>query len=251
MNIQLLKENLHTKFIGQRIEYFEEINSTNEYAMEIASNISTPEGTVVIANYQTAGKGRRGRTWSSPPESSILTSIILRPPKTTAVPFKYTAMSSLAVVKALGSSYNINTGIKWPNDIYLNNMKLGGILVEQGSTKSGDIFFVIGIGINVNIKNFPSEIQNTATSLQIEYGKEFKKEKILAEIYNFLEEYYTNQNFFSEWKDRNIIIGKQIRVTTDCSEFDAHCLDTGEKGELIIQNGKIMKLFAGDVTIRF
>ncbi|MFA4828689.1 MAG: biotin--[acetyl-CoA-carboxylase] ligase, partial [Thermodesulfovibrionales bacterium] len=156
--------------IGREIIFFESIGSTNTAALELAEK-GAPHGTVVIADRQTKGKGRLGRTWVSPPKKNIYMSVILRPeiePKDATL---LTIMTAVSCAKGVMKSTGLKAEIKWPNDLMISSKKLGGILTEMKSDPDGIVFAVIGIGINVNSKtknDFPPDIRGIATSIREE-----------------------------------------------------------------------------------
>ncbi len=177
-NDKTISQNLNTKIFGQKIFFFKSIKSTMDYAKKLAEK-GEPEGTVVIADYQSHGRGRFGRIWKAEPEKNILMSVILRP----TIPLdKFGILSfltSISVAEAIEKNVDVKITTKWPNDLLINGKKFCGILLEASITVESGDFVIIGIGINVNQENFPKEIQDYATSLYIETGK------LLIELLSF------------------------------------------------------------------
>lgn len=184
LSIKIIQEYLTGNWIGREIKYFSEINSSNLKAWDLISQ-GVPAGTLVITDKQTAGRGRANRTWISS-GSGLTFTIILFPQIKAGNVGIYPLLAGITLVEAL-SVFKIKTKLKWPNDIIMNGKKLGGILCE--SKLSGSIInqLIMGIGININDRKFPAKLQDRSTSLFIETGLNFEREKILAEFLNKLE----------------------------------------------------------------
>lgn len=172
---------LNTKIIGRRVYTYEEIGSTNDIAWDTALK-GEPEGSVVFAESQTKGRGRQGRKWYSPGRKGLWFSVILRPNLTPNYAAIITAMSAAACSGAIAKYTGQNVWIKWPNDLYINNKKVGGILTELNTELDEIKFVILGIGINVNMDNFPDNI--TATSLFC------SRIGLAKELLVFLDHYY-------------------------------------------------------------
>ncbi len=163
---ELVLPNLQTKVVGKTLHCFDSIDSTNRRAKQLAGS-GAPDGTVVVAEHQTGGRGRLSRSWEAPPHSCILCSIIFRPALQPEDLFRLTMMASIAVVDALRATAEIRAGIKWPNDVYAGDKKICGILTETECTAQAVQYAVVGIGINVNWNlTGHSELGGSATSLQ-------------------------------------------------------------------------------------
>ncbi|HOA40887.1 MAG TPA: biotin--[acetyl-CoA-carboxylase] ligase [Halanaerobiales bacterium] len=252
--------------IGSRLIFFDRIESTNLKAKELAKE-GYPSGTVVVADEQTAGRGRLGRNWYSPGGTGLWLSIILRPdlPAPDA-PF-LTVIASLAVLEALeslggkeeiGRKGQVNKGleIKWPNDILLEGKKLAGILTELSLSRKIN-YVVVGIGINVNQDFFPAELNNIATSLKIKYKKDQDRLEILKKLLVSIEKYYyrlLNQEgsqLIGEWKERMNIIGKEVNIHDNEKVYQGRVLDIAERGELLLESqGEVLRFWVGDVSLR-
>jgi BirA family biotin operon repressor/biotin-[acetyl-CoA-carboxylase] ligase len=205
LNIESIKEELHTETFGNNLHIFSDINSTNTYAMQLASQ-GAPEGTTVIADYQSAGKGRMGRKWISDHSMNILMSFVLRPEFDMESVNIITYMTANIVISAVqlhlieNNINNLQLYMKWPNDILVNNRKIAGILTESCIRNRKIEHIVVGIGLNVN-QNFTdldNNLRNTSTSLYHETNKVFKREKIIVKIIEQYEKVYY-QLASSDW----------------------------------------------------
>ena len=213
-----IKEYLNTEFIGRKIYYFDTLESTNNYAKEIA--IEEAEGTTIVAEEQTKGKGRLGRTWLSPKGKGIYFSVILKPKFSPMEVAKITLLGAAAVNRAL-DDLGIKSSIKWPNDIVIGGRKVCGILTEMSSELSMINYVVMGIGINANFDqaDIPLELQDKATSLKLKNGKNINRRELLAAILNHLEDLYLKFNIDKDLseaikvcRDKSAVIGKDIKI---------------------------------------
>ncbi|MEQ2128828.1 biotin--[acetyl-CoA-carboxylase] ligase [Caldanaerobacter subterraneus] len=247
---------LNTKFIGRNYIHKESLSSTNDMAKELAYKV--PDGTVIVAEEQTKGRGRMGRSWFSEKSSCILTSVILkpqiRPEKTVAL----TQVAALTVVKAIEEVCSVKTKIKWPNDIILNSKKVCGILTEMSSEIDVVNYIVIGIGINVNCTEFPDDLKEKATSLQLELEKPVDRKKLLASLLNNLEIYYKEyeEKGFESLRplilENSITIGKEVRVIYTDREIRGQAIAIDKEGKLVIktEKGEEIALLSGEVSVR-
>ena len=240
-------------------EYFNEIDSTNRYLKELAAT-GAPEGTVIIANRQTAGRGRLGRSFFSPEDKGIYMSILLRPELELQRSVLITSMAAVAVAGAIEAVSGTTAQIKWVNDIFVNKKKTCGILTEAGiDAQKGTLeYAVLGIGVNVGTMEFPEELKEIATSVSNECGFEVEKEVLIEEILKQLEQWYPTLwtgEFLEESKQRSILLGKEILVVdthTEGGSYTAMAVDMDELGHLIIErNGGREILNSGEVSIRF
>lgn len=249
---------LKTQFIGRNIHYFQSLSSTNIKAKEIALN--EPEGTVIIAEEQTKGKGRLGRDWASPKGKGIWMSIILKPNLEPTEVAKLTLIGAAAIHQGL-KDISVDSYIKWPNDIIIANKKVCGILTEMSCELNIINYCIMGIGINVNleVEDFPKELENKATSLKILTGKKINRKLLLGNILNHFEKLYIP---FREEGDisksieisraNSLLIGKDIRIIRGNNEKKGKALDIDNRGQLIVEleNGNIEEIFSGEVSIR-
>ena len=240
-------------------QYFEELDSTNRYLKELAVQ-GAPEGTVIIANRQSAGRGRLGRTFFSPGEKGIYMSILLRPDISLERAVLITSMAAVAVARAIEHVGGIEAKIKWVNDIFLNRKKVCGILTEAGINAEKGIleYAVLGIGVNVGEMEFPEELKEIATSVSNECGVPVSKDALIDAILLELENWYPtlfDGNFLEESRKRSILLGKEILVideTVPEGSYPAKAVDINELGNLLIErNGSRMVLNSGEVSIRF
>ena len=160
------------------MHHFETLDSTNDLAKELAAQ-GAPEGTVVVAETQTGGRGRLGREWNSPPGVGLYVSLVLRPMLPPMELPQITLTTAVAVVRAVRRVTGVAPGIKWPNDLLLNGKKLGGILTEMETESDRIRHVVVGLGLNVNNPAFPPELAATATSLALATGRAFSRVQLL------------------------------------------------------------------------
>lgn len=252
-----IRENLCTNEVGRNIVYFESVDSTNRAARELADK-DAGGGTVVVAEKQTAGKGRLGREWHSPFRTGIWMSVILRPEIAPVDAPKITLAVATAVAKALAEETGLNPGIKWPNDILLNGKKVCGILTEMKADMDRIHYVIVGMGINVNDMEFPEGLRETATSLFLEAVKSFSRPLITAAVLNQLEPVYFSliQKGFGEirgdWKKYSVNLGREVMVNTIKETIEGVATDIDQDGLLLVKkaDGSIQKITAGDVTMR-
>ena len=249
---------LATAWLGRNIAYFSSTGSTNDEAKKLATE-GKPAGTVVLAEEQTAGRGRLAREWVSPAGTGIWLSVILRPRFLPQEAPKFTLLAAVAVNRAIINCTGINTGIKWPNDIVYNNKKIAGILTEMNAEMDGINYIVLGIGINVNLQSddFPADIHSIATSLSMLKGSCLSRVKLLAEVLWQLERLYEEVccdgfgRIFDEWRRMTVTLGQMIDVTMTERKFCGLAIDIDDTGALLVETdyGKECVL-AGDVKIR-
>ncbi len=251
---------LNTKFLGRNLIHYESIDSTNIKAKEIARE-GCSDGTVVISEYQSSGKGRLGRQWVSPKGKGIWMSIILKPDVDPSFASKITLIGAASVLKAMNNLGINNCSIKWPNDIVINNKKVSGILTEMSAELTRINHIVIGIGINVNIdvEDFSEELKSIATSLKIEKNKSIDRKMLLAEVLNSFEPYYEEfihnghiPSTIDLCRENSILLQKEIQCIRGNSIFRAKAIDISDNGELIVElpDGKIEHIVSGEVSIR-
>lgn len=249
---------INTKFVGREVIVYDEIDSTNNDAKKQAENGAT-EGTLIISDMQSAGKGRRGRVWSSPKNSGIFMTLILRPDMQPVKASQLTLVAGMAVRSAIRQTCGVEALIKWPNDMVYDGKKICGILTEMSADPDMINYVVIGIGINVNIENFPKEISNTATSLSLICGKKLDRNEIIAAFCNEFERYY---NIFMKTKDMSglveeynsvlVSMNKEIRVLDPREEYTGTSVGIDENGELkvLMKDGLVRQVMSGEVSVR-
>ena len=230
--------------------YFEETDSTNVQAKALGQ-AGASHGTLIIAEQQSAGRGRRGRSWESPAGSSIYMTLLLKPEFEPVKAPMLTLVMAVSVADGIREATGLETSIKWPNDIVLNGFN---------TTNVTDInYVVIGVGINVNQETFPVELEQTATSLKNESGKTFSRAEIIASIMEKFEKYY---KIFLEKEDlsgiqefyNSILInrGREVRILEPGNEYNAFAVGINEAGELLVDtaDGVQKNIYAGEVSVR-
>ena len=248
-----ITSNLGTHFIGQRILYYPSLPSTMVVAKQEAQS-GAVEGTVVIADEQTAGRGRIKRIWLSP-KGSIALSIILYP--SVANLSSLIMLASLAVVHSIEAVTSLRPQVKWPNDVLVNNRKVCGILIESSVRRNIVDYAVIGIGINVNLKlsDF-SEIPSTATSLSDELGRNIPRLSIIRRLLVEMERLYlasqTGESIYEEWRNSLVTLGKRVRVKSGKTIYSGVAESVARDGSLLLRhsNGNLSRIVAGDATLR-
>lgn len=184
-----IESRLASDCLCRRVECLETVDSTNTRAKQLAE-LGEPEGTLVVAEEQTAGKGRRGRGWASEPGIGIWMSLILRPQLKPQQAASVTLVAAMAVAKGIRECCGLETGIKWPNDVVINGKKVCGILTETSSEPDYIHYAVPGIGINANTPEFPEELRDRATSIYLETGKKTDRNALIAAVMNAFSDYY-------------------------------------------------------------
>lgn len=250
---ELITDKLPTRFVGQRVLYYPSVTSTMDVAREEARG-KAPEGTVVIAGEQSAGKGRIKRVWLSP-KGSIALSIILYPDVKS---LSYLVMlASLAVVHAIEELTRLKLGIKWPNDVLINKRKVCGILVESDVRQGKVNYAIIGIGINVNNRMVDCpDLTPIATSLRDETGKEISRVKLVRQLLVEMEKFYLTlpegEQIYNKWRHRLVTLGKRVRVQSGQTALDGITESVDEDGALLLRHsdGRITRIIAGDVNLR-
>lgn len=253
-----IKSLLHTDWVAKEVLYFDTIDSTNTKAQELAEK-GYPSGTLVVADKQESGKGRRGRSWVSPSGTGIFMTLMIKPDINPNNASMLTLVAALAVAKAITSVTGEEALIKWPNDIVVNGKKVCGILTEMNAQFDYINHIVVGIGINVHNESFPEEISQMASSLMIEAGgKRFHRAQIIAETMSYFEQYYDT---FLKTQDLSALVreydellvnrNKSVRVLDPKEPFDGKAMGITPKGELIVDTWESRKLVSsGEVSVR-
>ena len=253
-----IKSLMHTEWVAKEVLYFDTIDSTNIEAQELAEK-GYPSGTLVVADKQESGKGRRGRSWVSPSGTGIFMTLMIKPDINPNNASMLTLVAALAVAKAITSVTGEEALIKWPNDIVVNGKKVCGILTEMNAQFDYINHIVVGIGINVHNESFPEEISQMASSLMIEAGgKRFHRAQIIAETMSYFEQYYDT---FLKTQDLSALVreydellvnrNKSVRVLDPKEPFDGKAMGITPKGELIVDTWESRKLVSsGEVSVR-
>jgi BirA family biotin operon repressor/biotin-[acetyl-CoA-carboxylase] ligase len=248
-------QGLKTRFLRGPVHHFETLDSTNDFAKELASR-EAPEGTVVVAETQTGGRGRLGREWNSPPGVGLYVSLVLRPMLPPMELPQITLTTAVAVVRAIRRVTGVAPGIKWPNDLLVNGKKLGGILTEMETESDRIRHVVIGLGLNVNNPDFPPELAETATSLSQAVGGTLSRVDLLKawlEEFEALYERFLNQGFpeiLAEWKRHTVTLGRAVTVRQGPREISGQAVDVAPDGTLLIYTpgGEIVRVTSGEIT---
>lgn len=248
---------LKTKYIGKNLSHFESINSTNLKAKELASTCHN--GTIIVSEEQTAGRGRLGRDWLSPRAKGIWMSVILKPEIPPMEAYKVTIIAAAAVHSALLEN-GISTLIKWPNDIVAEGKKICGILTEMNAELNSIHSLIIGIGLNVNgnLSDIPDELRDKASSLKILAKKNFCRKTILASILNHLEPLYDDfintgsiETSLTICRKYSAVINKDVLLIEGNKSSKVKVIDISSEGHLIIEDGaRKREIISGEVSLR-
>lgn len=243
---------------NKKIIYYKQLDSTNTEVARLAAK-GASQGTVVVADAQTAGKGRRGRGWESPAGENIYMSILLRPDCVPDRAPMLTLVMAYSVAKVLKEFGFVDVQIKWPNDLVLSGKKICGILTEMQLKGSEIDYVVVGVGINVNTNEFPQELKETATSLYLQSGRVSDRQMMVESIVEFFGKAYSqflktqNLSFLrNEYNDMLVNVGKEVRVLEPGNEYTAYAQGINSEGELLVQTkeGEEKFIYAGEVSVR-
>jgi BirA family biotin operon repressor/biotin-[acetyl-CoA-carboxylase] ligase len=249
-----LKYELKTRVVGNKIYSYKEVPSTNNTAYSLASS-GEKEGAVIIAEYQTRGRGRLGRKWVSPRGKGAYLSIILRPDILPREVSFITLCSSLAVAKTIREQVGLAAFIKWPNDILIDQKKTGGILTELNGETDKINFVIVGIGININTKR--ELLPEGATSLSVEKGEEISRLRFVKALLENLDKYYKIFNngkieyIRKEYKKLSAILDRPVQINYHNQLISGHAVDVDKEGALILRvdSGFCERVLAGDVEM--
>jgi BirA family biotin operon repressor/biotin-[acetyl-CoA-carboxylase] ligase len=254
LSLNALQALLETVFVGRCAVYQTSVTSTMDLARQEAEG-SAPDGTLVVADEQTQGQGRRGRRWVSPPGGNIYATIILRPG-----PWDLRSLgmvAPLAVCEAVDAVADVRSVIKWPNDLLIEGRKVGGVLIDTRLSGDEVEYALVGVGINVNFD--PSrheEIREMATSLALELGREVSREALLAAFLNRFERLYltarSDESVYEAWKARLETLGRRVEVRLGDRIEEGIAEDVDAEGNLLLrrEDNSIVVLAAGDVTLQ-
>ena len=247
---------LTSKYMGHNIHFYEEVESTNDTAKKFVDD--AVEGTVIIAEHQTAGRTRKRAEWISP-KGGIYMTIILRPEVTLLEASKLTIVTGVAIAKTLYDKFNINVGIKWPNDLLIGSKKISGILTEAVTDKDRLKAVLVGIGVDVNIKDedIPEEIQKIVTSVKKETQIEFNRAAIMKEFFAIFEELYDDfkkgnfKEIVSEWRRLSSTTGNRVKVYNHGKAITGDAVGITNNGALIVEtdDGKLEKIISGECKL--
>lgn len=255
-NETTIADQIHTKWAGKTVHFAREIDSTNLWIKRLAKE-GAPEGTLALAEFQSAGRGRLGRSWEVPEGTSVMMSILLRPKFEPQYAPTLTLVMGMAVAKAV-KSLGFDVSIKWPNDVVVSHKKICGILTEMGVRDGKIDYAVIGVGINVNIKEFPEEMADKATSLYLESGREFDRSQIPGLVMEAFEEYYEKfaetcdlSGLKEEYESILANYNQPVRVLAK-EPYEGVARGITDGGELLVEktDGTIVAVSAGEVSVR-
>lgn len=259
MEVRTLRSKTSTAVIGSTILYFDEIDSTSTHAKQLAME-GAADGTVVIADFQTAGRGRMGRSFQSPKGKGLYLSILLRPDVPAEQMTAITALAGIAVCDAVEAVCGVRPGLKWPNDPVMGRKKVCGILTEAVTDPNGKTAVVLGIGINVlqTEADFPPELRSLATSVFAETGCSVSREELTKILLERLEQAYDvlKTGEWSDWTEAYrkgcVHLGRQIRLIGPTSEETAVALDVDKAFGLIVagEDGMIWTVRTGEISVR-
>lgn len=247
-----ISRNLHTKFIGKKIHYFDYLSSTMDLAMQLGMQ-GAADGELILAEAQTKGRGRLGRNWFSPKYKGIYLSLILRPKLEPAVSPILTLLSAVSICEAVKNVVGLDAQIKWPNDVFIHNKKFSGILTEMNAEVDKVNFVVIGIGLNVN--NDKKSLIAQATSLKEQLGHPISRLALLQDLLRRIEGDYLlledkgSKVIIDKWRNFSSTLGKHVKVYCQNKHIEGSAVDIDTDGSLLIRkaSGIIRKVSSGDV----
>ncbi len=255
---QEIQSYLKTAWLGRTLYAADSVDSTNNQIKRLAEN-GAPHGTVVIADEQTCGKGRRGRTWVTPKRAAIALSKLLRPAMDPERASMLTLVEGLSVAQAIRSLYGLEALIKWPNDVVLSGKKVCGILTEMSAEVDYISYIVIGIGINTNLDRFPQELADRATSLQLELGRPVRRAPLVAAILSAFEGNYEKfcrtwnlQELLDDYQDILVNRDAAVQVEDARKTFTGIARGIDSWGRLLVESdsGGTVLVYAGEVSVR-
>lgn len=252
----MLRQRLKGSLFGKRIYHFFKTDSTNRVALELG-HADEPEGAVVLAEEQTAGKGRAGRTWHSERAAGIYVTLLLRPKLAPVQAPLLTMTAGLSTHAAIQEQTGLAVDLKWPNDLLIRGKKVGGILTEMHAEPAQVRFVIVGIGLNVNQEEFPGDLGQTATSLRVEAGKQLSRLELLVRLLREFENDYNRlvREGVASVTERfeatsSFARGKRVQVTNGAGTFTGITAGLGPEGLLQVRkdDGQVVTVIAGDVA---
>lgn len=253
-----LESSMDSDWAGSNLVYYDSTDSTNNRARQLAEE-GAPHGTLVVADSQTAGKGRRGRHWEAPDGTGIWMTLILRPDMEPQSASMLTLVAAMAVAEAIRHITGLEAVIKWPNDIVCNGKKAVGILTEMSTEAEWIRYVIVGIGINVNMEAFPGDLGQTATSLKLELGCSVKRSPLIGAVMKAFEKYYAMfeadgdlsgmVDTYNAWSAN---AGRQVRVLDPAGEYRGEALGIDSQGALLVKcsEGEVKSVISGEVSVR-
>ena len=248
-----ITKGLGTRFIGQRVLYYPSVTSTMVAARQEAQQ-GAAEGTVILADEQTAGKGRMKRVWLSP-KGNIAMSVILYPGLANLP--SLIMLASLAVLHGIKTATGLKSQIKWPNDVLINNRKVCGILIENDVQGDRVNYSILGIGVNINLRPADfTDILPTPTSLATELGRDVSRLSVVRCLLMEMDRLYlalsAGKSIYEEWRDNLVTLGQPVRAKTEQETYEGIAESVARDGSLLLRgtDGTLTRIVAGDVTLR-
>ncbi len=258
MTSQEILSRLHAEWMGQKCIHLASVDSTNNYAKRIAEE-GALAGTLVVADEQKAGKGRRGRSWETPDNVNIMMTLLLRPKIHPGPAPRLTLLMAMAAAKSIRTETGLEAFIKWPNDVVVGGKKVCGILTEMSAEVDYINYVVVGIGVNVNQESFSEELGRTAGSLYLALGKKISRAGLAVRIVENFEMLYETfiktedlSELYEEYNAMCINCGRQVQVQEPDNAYIGTADGINEQGELIIhkEGGGVVCIYAGEVSVR-
>lgn len=251
-----IKSSLHTDVVGREIVFFKETDSTNVRAHDLGEK-GAPDGTVVIADAQSAGKGRMGRRWTSPPGVNFYSSVLLRPPIHPRSAPQLTFLSAVAVARAVAEVGGVDARVKWPNDVLIGGKKVAGLLNEMSAETERIHYVVLGIGVNLNMTpdQFPPDLRYPATSVLLERGETVSRTRFAQVLCHHLDRFYCrylDEGFapvLRAWEDLFDLVGREVEVDFQERRAQGRVEGLDDDGALLLRrtDGLLERVLAGDV----
>ncbi len=246
---------LKARYLKGPVHHFDELASTNDLAKELAAK-GAPEGTLVVAEAQSRGRGRLGRQWESPPGAGLYVSLLLRPVLPPTEMPQITLTTAVAVARAVTRVTGVVPGIKWPNDLLLDGKKLGGILTEMETESEQIRHLVVGLGLNVNNPAFPPELAAIATSLALATGRSHSRVRLLQAWLEEFEELYGRflardfAGILEEWRSLAVTLGQQVIVRQGPLTICGQALEVASDGALLVEtaSGEVVRVTSGEIA---
>ena len=253
-----IKSQLHTRIMGQNLVFCQEADSTNNLARRQAEE-GAPDGTLAVALTQTAGKGRRGKGWTSPAGDGVWMSLLLRPAFPPEAASMLTLVAAMAVQEGISRMTGLDCKIKWPNDVVVDGKKICGILTEMSTEADYIRYVVVGIGINVGIRQFPEELKDKATSVYLCLGRTVSRARLVAEVMEAWEKYYDIfketldlRNLREEYNQELVNTGKTVQIMAQEQSYTGTALGIDSRGQLLVEtgDGSVRQVMSGEVSVR-
>ena len=256
-NEETISKEINTKWAGKTVHFAKETDSTNEWCKRMSKE-NAEHGTLAVAEFQSAGKGRLGRKWTAPEGSSVMMSILLKPEFEPQYASMLTLVMGLSVAQAV-CELGVEVSIKWPNDVVVSHKKICGILTEMGVQDGKIREVVIGVGLNVNLKEIQDELKDKATSLYLETGKTYDRNRLIGLV---MEKFEINYEKFVQTCDLSMMLddynmllankSQPVRVLDKISPYEGVALEIDKDGALLVrvQSGEIRKVCSGEVSVR-